>query len=410
MTRVDWSGVLAVLIVASMTADRATAQSADRTIALGEAYSFRSSILDEDRQLQISLPESYGRTTIAYPVLFVLDGSSHLLHATATARFLASARNRIPELIVVAIPNTNRNRDMTPRPGGGDVSARARRGTHPVGGAHVPGRSGADSLGHSLSASFAVHTLLNRPELFDAYVVASAPVWRYDGLADDIKQGFPRAARAGAAVYVSVGQHENEQLRDGLKRFADALRSAGAGEARHGPMPTCRTRTTVPRRREASMTRSRHGTRSTVFRSSRTCRNSMARVDCRGSRRTIGAPPAEQYVTERRGTGRATCHVLLRLRRGRRGARPVRRRTSPGRAPARSSHRGFGRGRGGLRRTARRRAGGRGSPRPMSWEAGGEGRLAARVRTCRGRGRWSAVSRRARSPRRPSLRGRRATR
>ncbi|AMY08683.1 hypothetical protein LuPra_01887 [Luteitalea pratensis] len=40
---------------------------------------------------------------------------------------------------------------------------------------------------------------------------------------------IPRAARAGAAVYVSVGQHENEQLRDGLRRFADALRSAGAG-------------------------------------------------------------------------------------------------------------------------------------------------------------------------------------
>ena len=67
--------------------------------------------------MQIALPESYSRTTISYPVLFLMDGSSHLLHATASTRFLASARNRIPEMIVIAVPNTNRNRDMTPGPG-----------------------------------------------------------------------------------------------------------------------------------------------------------------------------------------------------------------------------------------------------------------------------------------------------
>ena len=35
MIRVDWSRVLAVLILAWMTADRAAAQTADRTIVLG---------------------------------------------------------------------------------------------------------------------------------------------------------------------------------------------------------------------------------------------------------------------------------------------------------------------------------------------------------------------------------------
>ena len=228
MTRFNCSHALAVLLLAWMTAGRVTAQSTDRTIPLGEAYSFRSSILDEDRRLQISLPDTYGRTTIAYPVLFVLDGSSHLLHATATARFLASARNRIPELIVVAIPNTNRNRDMTPGPGAATFQRVLAEELIPWVERTFRAAPERILVGHSLSASFAVHTLLNRPELFDAYVVTSAPLWRYDGLADDIKQGFPRAAKAGAAVYVSVGQHENAQLRDGLQRFAAALRGAGA--------------------------------------------------------------------------------------------------------------------------------------------------------------------------------------
>ena len=226
--RFHWSFALAVLVLAGTTATAAMAQTAERTIALGEAYSFRSSILGEDRQLQVALPETYDRTTIGYPVLFLLDGSSHLLHATATARFLASARNRIPEMIVVAIPNTNRNRDMTPGPGAATFQRVLAEELIPW--VERTFRTAPERVlvGHSLSASFAVHTLLNRPELFDAYVVASAPVWRYDGLAEDMTRGFPRAAKSGAAVYLSVGQHENEQLRAGLQRFADSLRSAGA--------------------------------------------------------------------------------------------------------------------------------------------------------------------------------------
>ena len=71
---------LLAVAVAMFAPDRGAAQSPTRQIELGEARSFRSEILNEDRQVQIALPETYSRTTISYPVLFVLDGSSHLLH------------------------------------------------------------------------------------------------------------------------------------------------------------------------------------------------------------------------------------------------------------------------------------------------------------------------------------------
>jgi enterochelin esterase-like enzyme len=92
-------------------------QPTPRPLPLAEAFVVRSEILNEDRELQVSLPESYSRTTVKYPVLFVLDGSSNILHATASVQSLARARNRIPEAIVVAIPNRNRNRDLTPGTG-----------------------------------------------------------------------------------------------------------------------------------------------------------------------------------------------------------------------------------------------------------------------------------------------------
>jgi tetratricopeptide (TPR) repeat protein len=72
--------------------------------------------------------------------------------------------------------------------------------------------------------------MLNRPELFDAYVAASAPLWRYDNLAAEMKVGLPRAAKAGAAVYLSVGQHENERLRDGMQKFAATLKGGVPAE------------------------------------------------------------------------------------------------------------------------------------------------------------------------------------
>ena len=147
LARRDPFNTVAALLAVSMIATvHISAQSTNRQIGLGEARSFRSAILNEDREVQIALPDSYGRSSISYPVLFLLDGSSHLLHGSATVRFLASARNRIPEMIVVAIPNTNRNRDMTPGTWCRHLSEGSRRGAHPMGGAQFPGGAGADSL------------------------------------------------------------------------------------------------------------------------------------------------------------------------------------------------------------------------------------------------------------------------
>jgi predicted alpha/beta superfamily hydrolase len=231
VTRTTVPAVVALLFVGFAAHDRASAQPAGKPLAFGEARSFHSAILNEDRELQISLPDSYGRTAVAYPVLFLLDGSSHVLHATATTRFLASARSRIPEMIVVALPNTNRNRDMTPGPGAATFQRVLAEEIIPWVERSFRAAPERILFGHSLTASFAVHTLLNRPELFRAYVAASAPIWRYEGFSADVRAGLPRAAKAGAAIYLTVGQHENEQLRNGVQQFAATLKSAPAGSA-----------------------------------------------------------------------------------------------------------------------------------------------------------------------------------
>jgi uncharacterized protein len=223
--------LVAAVVATALFAGYGLAQAPSQPITVGETFVIPSAIMREDRRVMISLPESYGRTSSGYPVLFLLDGSSHIVHGGALVQYLVRARNRIPEMIVVALPNTNRNRDMTPGPGA--VQFQKYLAEELIPWVEQKYRTVPERVvfGHSLSASFVVHTLLNRPALFSGYIAASAPLWRYDSLARDIRLGLPRAAQAGAAVYLTVGELETENIRGGVQKFADALRAAPAGQA-----------------------------------------------------------------------------------------------------------------------------------------------------------------------------------
>ena len=162
----------------------------DNAIVIGYRHSIYSKVLEEERSIWVHTPEGYVESSIVYPVLYVLDGSSHLHHTSGVVQFL-SANNRIPSMIVVAIPNTtDRTRDLTPPM------------TMPDTADQFPTAGGADNflrflreelqpwvereyrtapynilIGHSFGGLFATHTLLNEPETFDAYLAISPSLW-----------------------------------------------------------------------------------------------------------------------------------------------------------------------------------------------------------------------------------------
>ena len=58
-----------------------TAARAEGPIVMGETRRIHSAVLKEDRVYRVSLPESHGwAKDRRYPVLFVLDGQTHLQH------------------------------------------------------------------------------------------------------------------------------------------------------------------------------------------------------------------------------------------------------------------------------------------------------------------------------------------
>ena len=95
----------------SLVADGATASAGGAT----RRFTIASRILGETRRIGIELPASYARSSAAhrYPVAIVLDGESLRAPAATVSAELAD-KGQIPELVVVAIENTNRLRDLTP--------------------------------------------------------------------------------------------------------------------------------------------------------------------------------------------------------------------------------------------------------------------------------------------------------
>ena len=155
-------------------------------IMLGKTIEFISKVLNENREILIYTPAGYEESNINFPTLYITDGAENFFIATAMVNFL-SRNQQIPRMIVVGIPNINRNRDLSPSkiqgssaPGGGDnflnffeeelipyIDNSYRTSNYRV------------FFGHSLGGMFANYTIITRPELFNAFISAS-PYLMYD--------------------------------------------------------------------------------------------------------------------------------------------------------------------------------------------------------------------------------------
>lgn len=105
---------LASVIIACMLAINAFAS---EVIELGVSTSLNSSVMKEERPFMVYLPPSYNATSESYPVIFLLDGDVHRFKGFVGVLESLSTEtlgNQVQEAIVIAIPNTNRSRDLTP--------------------------------------------------------------------------------------------------------------------------------------------------------------------------------------------------------------------------------------------------------------------------------------------------------
>lgn len=226
------------------------AQSAN-AVVMGSEYSIRSEVLDEDRTYWVSLPASYdlaASSHATYPLLVVLDGQVHFRYIAGMLGFMSAGRSgsrRVPEMIVVGIASTNRERDFTPDKivtrrandtGGGDrfldfletellpvLQGRYRLAPFTV------------LMGHSLGGLLASHAYLQAETTFDAFIVVDPSFGNWDAATMDQKvEAMPRTS-LDRFLYVATANWgpRNFRNRDRHVRFYEALhRRAGAGPFR----------------------------------------------------------------------------------------------------------------------------------------------------------------------------------
>jgi predicted alpha/beta superfamily hydrolase len=158
-----------------------------------QKLTIHSNVLNEDRVVWVRTPQNYERTKAPFPVLYLVDGPTHINLVGSTMDFLVQG-NRMPPLVIVGIANTDRTRDMTPS----HADEKNADGT-----VHAdPTSGGADHFidfiqnelmpeierryrvapykifaGHSLGGLLAIHILITRPDMFQAYIAASPSLW-----------------------------------------------------------------------------------------------------------------------------------------------------------------------------------------------------------------------------------------
>ena len=235
----------------------AFAEPSEQPIAVATHESLHSKVLNEDRVVDVYVPPGYAKNNERYPVLYLLDGNGHFLDTVGLTRFLARGGglgSQIPELIIVSIVNTDRNRDLAPVPKpnlhDGVWTKRLVSETLPTaGGADKFLRFLTEELipkvdgqyrtapfrvlfGHSLGGLFALYAFKYRPDVFRGFVVASPPLWWNDGeLVDSIPTFASGLAPSERSLFFTVGDEPEDMVRPSL-RLDSALRAVPADRLR----------------------------------------------------------------------------------------------------------------------------------------------------------------------------------
>ena len=107
--------IIAILAIGCNLTNKSDSElSNDNQIIIGHIDSLKSDVLGETRKIWVHLPINYQEGK-KYPVLYLLDGNGHFHSVTGLIKQLSTNGTVIlPEMIVIAIPNTNRSRDLIP--------------------------------------------------------------------------------------------------------------------------------------------------------------------------------------------------------------------------------------------------------------------------------------------------------
>ncbi len=184
-------------------------------IVIGERFEIHSQATGETRSYLVHRPSDYDLSSARYPLLVVLDGGGDFQHASTTADLLADA-GQIPSMLVVGIPNTDRNRDLVPYvPHSGSENFLRFVTTELIPKLDHDFRTLPYRIlvGHSYGGLFGLYSLIQAPVVFRGYILAS-PTLEGDnrGLPGTVGSFLEQHQELAASVYLTTANENGEFL------------------------------------------------------------------------------------------------------------------------------------------------------------------------------------------------------
>ena len=224
-----------ILLAAFFYTSLCFSQSKSVPLIIGKSELLESKILNEKRTLNIYLPEEYNALdTVKYPVIYVLDGGKEedWLHVAGTVHFNTQPWiARFPRSIVVGIEGNTRRRDFTfaventdfiekegfqrssfPQYGGsGKFIDFIQEELQPYINQSYKTTTKNTIIGESLAGLLTTEILLNRPYLFNDYIIVSPSLWWGEQLLlKNAEQLLKQNLKKKVNVYLGVPNREED--------------------------------------------------------------------------------------------------------------------------------------------------------------------------------------------------------
>lgn len=218
-----------------------------------EVRSIHANSNDKDYELYIQLPASYAESTKNYPLVLVND--SRFAFPSASGAMQLMGGEVIQEAILVGISyskgddrGVSRTRDYTPtfspmeKHGHSStsrlVSGHAKEYVEFIADQVIPllqknyriDSANKIFVGHSFGGLLGSYILVNRPELFDHYIIGSPSLWYDNKVIFQMEKQYAKkhgALTANAMIYVddNDGSVNNKKMADDVLAFERILRS-----------------------------------------------------------------------------------------------------------------------------------------------------------------------------------------
>ena len=195
-----------------------------KPFVLGVIDEIQSKEMGEKRVVNIYLPQGYNATdSVKYPVIYLVDGSADedFIHVAGLLQFYNFEWiNQVPKSILVGIATVDRQRDLSfpsthedqvkrfPKTGHSDkFIAFIEKELQPFMASKYKASEDKTLIGQSFGGLFATTVLLNKPELFNRYIIISPSLWwDYGSLLNVDSKLLSETYNKQTDIYVGVGK------------------------------------------------------------------------------------------------------------------------------------------------------------------------------------------------------------